>query len=427
MAPSRDPLPACCAALVSLRARRSKKQSAKRKVSVFEKRFRLDSVTSTKFLGFQNPMPLGVFSPDEGKATMWPDRRLCDLMKIQHPIIQAPMAGAATPALAAAVSNAGGLGSLGCAEMSVDQLHAAVTTLRASTNQPFNLNFFIQDAPRTEPSVLEATRQRLAPWYSAAGLGAPPKSLPVLGPCFDEARLALLLEIRPAVVSFHFGVPASDAVLALKDAGIVLISTATSVAEARVLERAGVDAVIAQGYEAGGHRGSHQPTRPDDGVGTLALIPQVVDAVGVPVIAAGGIGDGRGIAAAFALGACGVQMGTAFLSCPEAGTDAARRARLRRATDNETMVTDAFSGLSARAMRSRYADHMEAHREPLPAFLQMYALSDPLVAAGPEDEVSFHLYGQAASLNRELPAPDLMRALTREAAATFEKVSNSVT
>ena len=275
--------------------------------------------------------------------------------------------------------------------------------------------------------MLEATRQRLAPWYTAAGLGAPPENLPELGPSFDDARLALLLEIRPAVVSFHFGLPAPDAILALKAAGILVISTATTVAEARTLERAGVDAVIAQGYEAGGHRGSHRPTSPGSGVGTMALIPQVVDAVGVPVIAAGGIGDGRGIAAAFALGASGVQMGTAFLSCPEAGTDAPRHARLRRAKDTDTMVTDAFSGLSARTMRSRYADAMEASREPLPAFLQMCALSDPLVAAGPEEEVSFHLYGQAASLNRELPAPDLMQALARDAFATFEKVTKSVT
>ena len=356
---------------------------------------------------------------------MWPDLRLCDLMKNGHPIIQAPMAGAATPALAAAVSNAGGPGSLGCAEMSVDQLRAATSTLREATDRLFKLNFFIRDAPRTEPAVLEASRQWLAPWYTAAGLGAPPETLPELGPCFDDARLALLLEIRPAVVSFHFGLPVPDAILALKAAGIVLISTATTTAEARVLERAGVDAVIAQGYEAGGHRGSHQPTLPGDGVGTLALIPQVADAVGVPVIAAGGIGDGRGIAASFALGESGVQMGTAFLSCPEAGTDAPRRARLRRATDTDTMATDAFSGLSARAMRSRYAQATAARREPLPALLEMYSLSEPLVAVGPEDEVSFHLYDQVAPLNRELPAHDLMQALTGEALATFEKVTRS--
>jgi nitronate monooxygenase len=231
------------------------------------------------------------------------------------------------------------------------------------------------------------------------------------------------LEIRPAVVSFHFGLPPPGAILALKAAGIVVISTATTVAEARALERAGVDAVIAQGYEAGGHRGSHKPTSPGDGVGTMALIPQVVDAVGVPVIAAGGIGDGRGIAAAFALGASGVQMGTVFLSCPEAGTDAPRRARLRHATDTDTIVTDAVSGRSARAMRSRYAQAMEARREPLPAFRQMYALSDPLLAACAEDEVSFHLYGQAAALNREMAAPDLMAKLTREATEAFARLT----
>ena len=307
--------------------------------------------------------------------------------------------------------------------MNVDQVRAAASTLREATDRPFNLTFFIQDAPRTEPVVLEATRQRLALWFIAAGLGAPPETLPELGPSFDDARLALLLEIRPAVVSFHFGLPAPDAIPALKAAGVVVISTATTVAEARALERVGVDAVIAQGYEAGGHRGSHRPTPPGAGVGTMALIPQVVDAVDVPVIAAGGIGDGRGISAAFALGASGVQMGTAFLFCPEAGTDAPRRARLRCATDTDTLVTDAFSGRQARAMRSRYAEAMEASREPLPAFRQMYDLSDPLVAAGPEDEVSFHLYGQAATLNREMAAADLIGKLTGEATEAFARLS----
>jgi nitronate monooxygenase len=354
---------------------------------------------------------------------MWPDRRLTDLLHIDHPILQSPMAGAATAALAAEVSNAGGLGALGSAEMTPDQITSAVADLRGRTNQPFNLNFFVGDAPVTDPAVLARTRDRLRPWYATLGLGDPPETLPDLGPSFDETRLALLLDLRPAVVSFHFGLPPAPALAALKAAGILILSTATTVVEAQALEAAGIDAIIAQGYEAGGHRGSHQPTAPAQGVGTMALVPQIVDAVSLPVIAAGGIGDGRGIAAAFALGAAGVQMGTAFLSCPEAGTDPARRTLLARATETDTMMTDAVSGRSARAYRSAYATAMEATREPLPAFLQLYGLTDPMLEVGQDDVASFHLYGQAARLNRPLPATDLMRLLVAEARAVFRSLS----
>ncbi len=354
---------------------------------------------------------------------MWPDRRLCDLMRIEHPIIQAPMAGSSTPELAIAVCNMGGLGSLGCNGMTTDAVHAAAGTMRSGTNRPFNLNFFIDEAPRTDPVVLEHTRHRLQGWYDLCGIGPPPAVLPDLPPTFDDTHLALLLELRPAVVSFHFGIPRSDMIAALKQAGILLISSATNVAEARVLEAGGIDAVIAQGWEAGGHRGSHMPTGPGDGVGTFALVPQIADAVSVPVIAAGGIGDGRGIAAAFALGASGVQIGTGFLSCPEAGTDAPRRAFLKAAQDADTMVTDAISGRAARARKSRFAEEMALRRDPLPEFRQMYALSWPLVEAAPDDDVSFHLYGQAAALNREAPAADVFRHLLDEASAVFSRLA----
>jgi nitronate monooxygenase len=353
---------------------------------------------------------------------MWPDRRLCDLLGVEIPLIQAPMAGSATPALAGAVSNAGALGSLGCAGSSSNEIRDAVAALRSRTNRPFNLNFFVGEAPRTDAAVLERTRERLKPWYDALGLGEPPRVLPALRPGFDEERLKLVLELKPAVVSFHFGSPGPSAVAALKADGIRLIGSATRVAEAKALAACGFDAIIAQGWEAGGHRGSHRPTEPADGVGTMALTPQVVDAVALPVIAAGGIGDGRGIAAALALGAAGVQMGTAFLSCPEAGTDEARRALLRRAGDTDTMVTDAVSGRSARAARSRYAEEMALSREPLPAFPQMYALSEPILAAAGDGEASFHLYGQAGSLNRELPAADLVALLVEESRAALSRL-----
>ena len=354
---------------------------------------------------------------------MWPDRRLTQLFGIDHPILQAPMAGSATPALAAAVGNAGGLGALGCAEMTIEEIGSATEALRARTNRPFNLNFFVGDAPATDAATLAHARDRLRPFYDALDLGPPPESLPALGPSFDAARLDLLLALRPAVVSFHFGLPDASVLAALKAAGIRLISTATTVAEARALEAAGIDAIIAQGYEAGGHRGSHQPSAPAQGVGTLALVPQIVDAVRLPVIAAGCIGDGRGIAAAFALGAAGVRLGTAFLSAPEAGTDPRRCALLAQATEEDTMVTDAVSGRSARARRSPYAETMEATRAPLPAFRQMYGLTGPLLAKEREDVASFHLFGQAARLNRAIPAADLVRSLVAETEAVFARLS----
>lgn len=354
---------------------------------------------------------------------MWLDRRLCELLGIEHPIIQAPMAGSATPTLAIAVSEAGGLGSLGSAEMPLAQVRAVAAEMRAGTNRPFNLNFFVCPAPVADAAIMVSARQRLKPWYDELGLGEPVTELPAIDAGFTKAKLDLLLELRPPVVSFHFGLPDDAAVAALKSAGIVLLCTATKVAEARVLETRGIDAIIAQGWEAGGHHGSHHPTAPGEGIGTMALVPQVVDAVKLPVIAAGGIGDGRGIAAVLALGACGVQMGTAFLSCDEAGTDAARRALLRKAADTDTMVTDAISGRSARTFRSRYAEDMERNRQRLPDFPSLYDLTDPLTGAGKTDVANFHLYGQAAALNVECPAAERVARLVRETQETLRRLT----
>jgi len=349
---------------------------------------------------------------------VWPRTDLTELLGLEHPIVQAPMAGSTTPALAAAVSNAGGLGSLGCGSMSLDDLGDTVAALRAATNRPFNLNFFAHSAPAFDARIDAATRDRLRPFYSELGLAEPPpRDRAPTGP-FDDDALSAVLAIRPAIVSFHFGLPAPEAVRALRDAGCRVLSSATSVAEARRLDAAGVDAIIAQGWEAGGHRGAFEASADDVGVGTMALVPQVVDAVGVPVIAAGGIADGRGIAAAFALGASGVQMGTAFLSCPEASVSDMHRAALRQARDDDTRLSLAFSGRPARAKNNRYIEAMSRTRDRLPDFPLMYELNEPLrqasVAAGTED-FQFLLYGQAAALNRELPAGELVRALARDA------------
>ncbi len=347
---------------------------------------------------------------------MWPRRDLIDLLGIEHPILQAPMAGEATPALAAAVSNAGGLGGVGCSYMSEAELRACVDELRAASNQPFNLNFFAHPAPRADTDIDAATRALVAPFYAELAITEAPVSGREPSRPFDAARLATLLDIRPKVVSFHFGLPAPESVHALREAGCVVLCTATTVAEARALEAGGVDAIIAQGWEAGGHRGTFETMFEDFGVGTLALVPQVVDAVNVPVIAAGGIGDGRGIAAAFALGASGVQMGTAFLACPEANVSDSYRAAMREARDDGTRLTRAFSGRPARANNNRYIERMAETRRRLPDFPTMSGFSEPLKRSG-HPEFQFLLWGQAAALNRELPAAELIARLVEETAS----------
>ena len=261
---------------------------------------------------------------------MWPANHLGELLGSKHPIIQAPMAGSATVELVAAVSNAGGIGSMGYAETPSEQIRQDVGRIRELTDKPFNLNFFAHDTPVNDPQVIESTRQRLAAFYRAAGLSEIPRDVSEPLFTFTDERLEMLLEIKPPIVSFHFGLPRGEAVAALKNAGCRILCSATTTAEAVALEQSGVDIVIAQGWEAGGHRGSFGVNHEDHGVGTLALVPQIVDAVNIPVVAAGGIADGRGIAAAFMLGARGVQIGTAFLSCPEAGVSDTHRQAIRR-------------------------------------------------------------------------------------------------
>lgn len=328
------------------------------------------------------------------------------------------MGGESTPALAVAVGNAGGLGGVGCSFMTLEEIRTVAEQIRSGTNRPFNLNFFAHPAPEENAQINAKTRSHLAPFYEELGL----EDMPEQGeaPCdtFNERTLAVLLDIRPKVTSFHFGLPPLDMVKALQDIDSVILCSATTVAEARILCDAGVNAIIAQGWEAGGHRGTFDMSFEDFGVGTMALVPQIVDAVDVPVIAAGGIADGRGIAAAFALGASGVQMGTAFLSCPEANISDTDREELRRARDDDTRLTRAFSGRPARAKNNRYIEAMAERRTPLPDFPTMYGFTDPLMQASSNTgnlDFQFTLYGQAAALNRELPAADLMEHLIDEA------------
>lgn len=348
---------------------------------------------------------------------MWPTDSIAQLLGTVHPIIQAPMSGITTPQLVAAVSNAGALGSLGCATLPIDAMREQVGKIREASNRPFSVNFFVHARPGVDRGAAEQARARLAPYYAELGLGAVPEPRELFPP-FDEDRLAAILELRPRVVSFHFGLPSPAAVEKIKAAGSLILSSATTVAEARDLERRGADIIVAQGAEAGGHRGTFSSNAGAGSIGTFALVPQVVDAVRVPVVAAGGIADGRGIAAAFALGARGVQIGTAFLGCPEAAVAPVYRKALRGATEEDTRVTRVFTGRPARALRCRLTDEIsdaEALEFPLQASLvaPIWGVADDSV------RTAFMPFwaGQAVPLTREMPAGALVEKLAEEAQA----------
>ncbi len=351
---------------------------------------------------------------------MWPDTRLTDLLGIEHPILQAPMLGTCTPELAAAVSAAGGLGAYACGLEGPREVAARAHAVARATNAPVNLNFFVLKPENRVPE--DGALATLARWYEKADLGALPDFPPAPTAAPSDDVIDVICKAAPRVVSFHFGVPGPEALAALREAGSVILSTATTVAEAQALQAAGVDAIIAQGWEAGGHRGSHKPTLPGEGVGTMALVPQIVDAVDLPVIAAGGIGDARGIAAAFALGASGVQMGSAFLGCPEAATKPAHLDALSGASDAGTIMTDAVSGRVARAAVTPYAQEMAVWAGKLPEFPNLYTATRPLVEAG---AAGFSLFGQAASLRRHMPAGELVHQLAVEAQALMRGFSGA--
>ena len=277
------------------------------------------------------------------------------------------------------------------------------------------MNFFVHPTPHIDADVARRVRARLATYYDEFGLGTVPEPSDPF-PHFDQGRLQLVLDLRPPVVSFHFGLPPADMLKRIKQTGTVVLSSATTVDEARKLEAEGADAVIAQGFEAGGHRGTFTEGDGAGLIGTMALVPQVVDAVRVPVIAAGGIADGRGIAAAFALGASGVQIGTAFLGCPEAVVPAVHRDGLHRAADEDTRLTRVFTGRPARALRNRLIDEM-ADSEVL-EFPAQASLTRALFQADSDAaRMAFPPLwaGQAAPLVRDLPAAKLVDTLVAEA------------
>lgn len=351
---------------------------------------------------------------------MWSDRRLLELFGIEHPILLAPMAGPTTPELAAAVSNAGGLGAMAFAMHSLDQMKADLQQARTLTNKGFNINFFCHKPPPPSAEAEAKWKARLAGYYGELGLDpAKPVASANRSP-FDASMCDLVVEARPRVVSFHFGLPEQALVDRVKAAGCLVLSSATTVAEARWLEDRGVDAVIAQGFEAGGHRGMFLSENVAAQVGTMALVPQMVDAVKVPVIAAGGIGDARGLAAALMLGAAGAQIGTAYLFTPEAKISELHRTALENACDDQTSLTNVFTGRSARGIINRVMREVGPISADAPPFPLASSALAPLRAAaetnGHADFTSLWS-GQAMMLGRRIGAGALTDKLARETLA----------
>jgi nitronate monooxygenase len=347
----------------------------------------------------------------------WPDRRIQELLGIELPIIQAPMAGANLSAMAVAVSEAGGLGSLPCAMLSAEQMRAELEAIRRQTSRPVNVNFFCHQPPAADADRDRTWKQHLAKYYIELGLD-PQSPLPTANRRpFDAAACDLVAELKPEVVTFHFGLPDPALLARVKYSGAKILSSATTVDEALWLHQHGCDAVIAQGIEAGGHRGMFLTNDISTQVGTIALVPQIVDAVKIPVIAAGGIADARGILAAFALGAAAVQLGTAYLLCPEATLSAVHRQALKNLKDNGTALTNVFSGRPARGIVNRLIREVGPMSPLAPPFPLAGSAIAPhrkqSEAAGSEDFAQMWS-GPAGRLCRELPAGELTRQLAAE-------------
>jgi nitronate monooxygenase len=350
--------------------------------------------------------------------------RLCERLGLDLPLIQAPMAGTSTPLLAAEVSEAGALGSIAVGATDAAGARAMIAEVRARTSRAFNVNVFVHASPVADAAREVAWIEALRPLFAAFG-AEPPRALRPVYRSFaeDAAMLALLVEQAPPVVSFHFGLPPAEAITALRERGVLLLASATSPEEARAVAAAAIDAVVAQGIEAGGHRGTFDPAAPDDALGTLALTRLLVREGALPVIAAGGIMDGAGIAAALALGAEAAQLGTAFVGCPESAADAAYRAALAGPGAWHTVLTPLISGRPARALANRFTA-LAGRLEGVPAYPPAYpiaydagkALNAAAKARG-EHGFGAQWAGQGAPLARALAAAELVAVLRAELAA----------
>ncbi len=339
---------------------------------------------------------------------------LTELLQIEHPLVQAPMAGVQGSALTIAVSNSGGLGSLPCAVLGPDDIRAELEAIRSGTTKPYNVNFFVHREPEPAPEVEASWREALAGYYTEFGLDAEQIRAGAPRLSFNAGAADILEDFRPPVVSFHFGLPDEALLARVKSWGSTILSSATTVDEALWLESRGVDAVIAQGVEAGGHRGMFLSSDLTTQSGTFALVPQIVAAVSVPVIAAGGIADAAGVAATRTLGAAGVQVGTAYLLCPEAATSALHRAALRSEASRHTALTNVFTGRPARAIVNRLIRECGPICAAAPAFPLAATAVAPLRAhaeqQGSGDFTSLWA-GQHVVRDREIGAADLTREL----------------
>ena len=340
---------------------------------------------------------------------------------VAFPIVQAPMAGVSTPELAAAVSDAGGLGSIGVGATDAAGARVMIEAIRARTNRAFNVNVFVHATAYANAAREERWLEAMRPLFARYEV-EPPSSLRTIYTSFtdDYDMLAMLVSTAPPVVSFHFGLPAADRIAALKDAGCLLMASATSPAEARLIEAAGVDAIVAQGWEAGGHRGVFDPAAPDDRLGTMALTRLLVTETGLPVIAAGGLMDGAGIRAALALGASAAQLGTAFIACPESSADEAYRAALASSSAHHTVMTSAISGRPARCLANRFTEWSADVLHHIPDYPIAYDAGKALNAAAKsagESGFGAQWVGQGAPLHRSMPAGALVKLLWQEASS----------
>lgn len=343
---------------------------------------------------------------------------ILERLGLSIPILQAPMAGVSTPRMAAAVSNAGALGGIAVGATDAASAAAMMAETRALTDRPFNVNLFVHVDPTPDPVVEAGWLEALSPTFAAYG-AQPPKALRTIYRSFanDDAMLAALLAYPPAVVSFHFGLPDVERIAALKGAGCLLLATATNLEEARAAKVAGIDAVVAQGWEAGGHRGVFDPDAPDERLGTLALTRLLVAEGGLPVIAAGGIMDGAGVRAALDHGAVAAQLGTAFIGCPESAADEAYRAALAGEVARRTTMTRAVSGRPARCLANRFTALGESLSATVPAYPIAYDAGKALNAAAKaqgEGGYGAQWAGQGAPMVRSLPAAELIAVLKAE-------------
>ncbi|MFC4256450.1 nitronate monooxygenase [Altererythrobacter xixiisoli] len=342
-----------------------------------------------------------------------------DRFDLSVPLIQAPMAGVSTPDMAAAVSNAGALGSIGLGASDAATARGMIAAVRAQTDRPFTVNLFTHATPVEDAAHEAEWIAFLAPLFARYGAASPAQLRTIYRSLADDRDMvSMLLDTAPPVVSFHFGLPPADIIAALKQRGIALIATATNLAEAQVIAAAGLDGVVAQGVEAGGHRGLFDPAAHDDALSTFALTRLLVQSVDLPVIAAGGIMDGAGIAAALDLGAAAAQLGTAFIACPESAADAAYRAALASPAAHHTQLTALISGRPARVLANRFTALTDATRgrQP-PDYPRAYDAGKALhAAASARGEYGFGAQwaGQGAPLARSMPAAELVAVLQAE-------------